>query len=224
MLDARHAFMHEHGTLIPVWRPTPTGCSCPRGDACISPGKHTAIDSGRPRIDRLRVLRDWFAGDRHNVGVVCGASGICVIDIDPRNDGAASFAALVAELGELPPTITADSGGGGTHYAFRRPPGELVSKLGKGVDFLHDARQFLVEPSIHPSGAMYRWRAHHAPDEIAIAELFASVDHEPSAARLRGRARLLEHSGSNGRGSTSPRSRGVRRRRTFFRRSTSRPT
>jgi hypothetical protein len=158
--------------VIPVWRAVNGVCPCPRGSQCISPGKHPAIDSWQTAASTdLTVLRDWFSGDRHNIGVVCGPSNIVVVDVDPRNGGNETFQALTAELGELPDTVTADSGGGGTHLIFRRPPGDLVSKLGNGVDLLRDARQFLVEPSLHSSGVTYRWRAGHAPDEIGIARL-----------------------------------------------------
>lgn len=181
MLDAAGLCAERGLHVIPVWRAADGVCPCPRGATCISPGKHPAIDSWQTAASvDLTILRDWFApiqttlggaADRHNIGVVCGPSNIVVIDIDPRNDGAATFDALVAELGPLPPTVTADSGGGGTHYVFRRPTGDLESKLGKGVDLLRDSRQFLVEPSVHPSGGTYRWRAGCAPDETQIASL-----------------------------------------------------
>lgn len=172
LLDAACLCAERGLHVIPVWRSTDGRCSCPRGSDCISPGKHPAIDSWQTAAStELTTLRDWFAGDRHNVGVVCGPSGVVVIDIDPRNGGAETFAQLVTELGPLPATLTADSGGGGTHYVFKRPTGELESKLARGVDLLRDSRQFLVDPSIHPSGQLYRWRAGMAPDEIAIATL-----------------------------------------------------
>jgi hypothetical protein len=172
MLDAACVCAERNLKVIPVWRAVNGVCPCPRGAACISPGKHPVIDSWQTSASSdLTILRDWFASERHNIGVVCGASNVCVIDIDPRNGGQDTFDALVAELGQLPETMQADSGGGGAHYVFLRPPGDLVSKLGKGVDLLHDSRQFLVEPSTHASGGMYRWRRGHAPDEIAIAHL-----------------------------------------------------
>jgi hypothetical protein len=163
----------EYGLhVIPVWRPTEGACPCPRGAACVSPGKHPAIDSWQTAASTdLTILRDWFAAGTHNIGVVCGPSNVVVIDIDPRNGGDATFARLVDELGPLPQTVTADSGGGGTHFVFRRPSGDLESKLGDGLDLLRDSRQFLVEPSLHPSGAMYRWRGGLAPDETVIATL-----------------------------------------------------
>jgi hypothetical protein len=159
--------------VIPVWRAVPDkGCTCPRGLQCISPGKHPAIDSWQTAASTDHtVLRDWFSDDRYNIGVVCGPSNVCVVDVDPRNGGHDTFAALVNELGPLPHTVTADSGGGGVHYVFRRPTGDLESKLGAGVDLLRDSRQFLVEPSVHPSGQSYRWRVDCAPDECTIAQL-----------------------------------------------------
>lgn len=175
MLDSASLCAERGLHTIQVWTASNGLCGCPRGAECLSPGKHPVIDAWQTSatVD-LHTIRDWFGGGRYNIGVVCGASGIVVIDIDPRNGGDVTFAALTTELGELPSTLTADSGGGGTHYVFRRPPGDLISKLGKGVDLLRDGRQFLVEPSIHPSGQRYQWRAGHAPDEIVIAELPAS--------------------------------------------------
>jgi hypothetical protein len=115
-------------------------------------------------------LRDWFSRGDRNVGIACGPSNICVIDVDGQD----TFNALVRELGPLPDTVSADTGGGGHHYVFRRPPGDLVSKLGPGVDLLHGPRQFLIEPSLHASGNAYRWKAGRAPDDHPIAELPAS--------------------------------------------------
>jgi hypothetical protein len=172
LLDAACLCAERGLHVIPVWRSHSGRCSCPRGASCISPGKHPAIDSWQTAAaTELTILRDWFSDERHNLGVVCGASNVCVIDIDPRNGGDETFRALTDELGPLPDTVSADSGGGGSHYVFIRPVGDLESKLGRGVDLLHGSRQFLVEPSVHPSGGMYRWRQGHAPDEMRIATL-----------------------------------------------------
>ena len=164
----------QHGLyVIPVWNPIPGGCEC--GPECDSPGKHPKIKAWETLATTdPRQLDAWLKAEPRNIGIVCGLSGLATIDIDPRNGGQETFAALIAELGPLPLTVTADSGGGGQHLVFRRPAGDLGGKLGRGVDFLHDGRQFLVEPSVHPSGGHYRWRAGMAPGEIAISELPAS--------------------------------------------------
>ena len=51
-----------------------------------------------------------------------------VIDIDPRNGGTASFAALVDVLGGLPATFAVQTGSGGTHLYFRRGGGIKIRK------------------------------------------------------------------------------------------------
>lgn len=168
--------------VIPVWRARDGECSCPSdsptrkdvpGNRCKSPGKHPALKGWQNAgsTDNRQIthwLTNGFKGQ--NIGVVCGLSGVVVVDIDPRNGGEATFQKLVAELGPLPPTPTQDSGGGGTHYILARPPGHLESKLGPGVDLLHDARQILVEPSVHHSGGVYRWRPSLAPNQQALAQ------------------------------------------------------
>jgi hypothetical protein len=174
MLDAASLYSSDHHWhVIPVWRiNADASCRCPRGRDCLSPGKHPAIDSWQTAASTdYAVLKDWFSDDRHNLGVVCGPSKILVIDVDPRNGGFDSMATLSAELGALPPTVTQDTGGGGKHYLFKRPDGDLVGKLGPGIDLLRDSRQFLVEPSVHASGNLYAWQPGHAPDDVAIAAL-----------------------------------------------------
>lgn len=138
-------------------------------------GKKPAIENWQTDGSTdLPQLHRWFANGHadRNLGVVCGLSRIVVVDRDPRNGGDETFARLERELGALPPTVTADTGGDGSHHVFLEPVGvDLVSKLGPGVDLLHGGRQILVEPSVHPSGKPYRWRAGCAPGEIAIADL-----------------------------------------------------
>jgi hypothetical protein len=171
MLDAACLCAERNLKVVPVWHAHDGKCGCERA-TCPSPGKHPAIDSWQTAASTdMLVLRGWFSDDRYNIGVVCGPSNVVCIDVDPRNGGNETITALTAELGPLPDTVQADSGGGGNHYVFLRPPGDLVSKLGPGVDLLRDSRQFLVEPSKHASGGMYRWQAGHAPDEIRIASL-----------------------------------------------------
>ena len=55
-----------------------------------------------------------------NIGVATGsASGVVVIDVDPRNGGDRACAQLQRRLGLLPRTVRCDTGGGGWHYYFR---------------------------------------------------------------------------------------------------------
>ena len=134
------------------------------------------------------AIRGMFRGDC-NVAIVADASGLAVIDVDPRNGGDSTLLDLAGELGPLPATLTADTGGGGTHYVFRAPAGcELRGKLGPGVDLKHRG-YILAEPSVHPSGNLYRWHdLAIEPAELPPAWLarMRRPDPVPAAPRMRG--------------------------------------
>ena len=84
-LDAAGLCAERGLHLIPVWAPDAGTCTCPRGEQCISPGKHPSIDSWQTAASvEPAVLRDWFAHADSNIGVVCGPSNVVVIDIDPE--------------------------------------------------------------------------------------------------------------------------------------------
>jgi len=141
-------------------------------------GKLPTIDAWQTSASADPTTIDrWFAGTRANIGVVCGPSQIIVVDIDRHGaDGYATIDALEAELGALPPTVSAFTGGGGRHLIYRAPDAslDLIGRLGEGVDLLHGSRQIVVSPSVHPSGKSYEWRAGYAPGEHEIAELPAA--------------------------------------------------
>jgi hypothetical protein len=77
---------------------------------------------------------------------------------------------LIGEHGALPPTLTARSGGGGTHSYFRYPEGVTIrSKAGvaTGCDVRGDAGYVLAPPSNHLSGGVYEWLT---PPDTPIAD------------------------------------------------------
>jgi hypothetical protein len=128
------------------------------------------------------VLRAQFATLRvtdPNVGIVLGPQpdGRYLVAVDV--DDAARFATLQAELGELPETLAFTSArgdklvfavGNGVDLSRLRNVGGLVSDHGKaipGVDVKCEAGQVVAPPSVHASGAVYRWRNEGHP----IAEL-----------------------------------------------------
>lgn len=102
-------------------------------------------------------VRRWFRKGC-NIGVATGkGSGIVVIDVDPRNDGGETLERLERDLGPLPRTVTAQTGGGGLHFVFRWFEGAKSTKT-VGIDFLADGKMFVAAPSIHPNtGALYEW-------------------------------------------------------------------
>ena len=109
-----------------------------------------------------------------NIGVATGsASGVVVIDVDPRHGGDRAFAKLQQRLGPLPRTLTCVTGGGGWHYYFRLPPGVEMKKkvLAPGVELLAEGSYAVAPPSLHSSGRRYRWAEHRGPRDQAIASL-----------------------------------------------------
>jgi hypothetical protein len=114
-------------------------------------------------------IADWWSRRPDaNIGIATGgASGFCAADIDPRNLGDGNWENLIDEHGQIPDTVQALTGGGGTHilFACNLP----CTKLAPGVDWKGDGGYICAPPSIHPSGRQYCWEASSRPDELTIA-------------------------------------------------------
>ncbi len=108
-----------------------------------------------------------------NIGVATGfASGVIVIDVDPRNGGLQEFIGLTKRVGLLPRTLTCETGGGGRHYYFQAPAGGVKKKvLAPGVELLAEGCYAVAPPSLHPSGKRYRWLQDLGPGVQSIASL-----------------------------------------------------
>ena len=121
-------------------------------------GSHGLHDATRdPKV----IERLFAANPRGNLGIACAASRVICLDVDHHTeeaDGAATLAALEAELGKLPETVETLTGTGGRHLYFAAPAGaEFRGALGLGLDIRHNA--YCVCPSsVHPdTGNEYRW-------------------------------------------------------------------
>jgi len=127
------------------------------------------------RAATAEELADWFKRwPKANVGIVTGVvSGVVVLDVDERHGGALSLAQLDLELGPMPTTVEAVTGGGGRHLYFRHPGGRVANRvaLRSGIDLRGDGGCVVAPPSMHPSGRRYAWMPGHSPDEIEIAPL-----------------------------------------------------
>src|SRR6266436_1597852 len=69
-------------------------CACAEGKTCDRPGKHPSTPHGvkEATTDRDQIKSWWTASPNANIGIATGSqSGIIVLDIDPRNDGAESL-------------------------------------------------------------------------------------------------------------------------------------
>jgi len=92
-------------------------------------------------------------------------SGVVVVDVDSPG-GEASLEVLERELGALPQTLQAATGGGGLHLVYEYPGEHLGNSVGRlpgfepplpRVDLRADGGSIVVAPSVHVSGRTYRW-------------------------------------------------------------------
>jgi hypothetical protein len=111
-------------------------------------------------------IRAWGKICRQgNIGIACGeASGIVVIDIDPRNGGEVSIRALAAKGHPFPKAPRQRTGNGGYHLVYRHQAGIGGSKgrLGRGIDVKSTGGYIVAAPSwTRPSkdgpGGPYVW-------------------------------------------------------------------
>jgi uncharacterized protein (DUF927 family) len=102
-------------------------------------------------------IERWFSIPK-NIGIVTGAvSGIVVLDIDGP-EGEEALSAIVARMGDLPATWISSTGKG-RHYLFLHPGREIRNSANRllSIDFRGDGGYIVAPPSIHPSGAEYKW-------------------------------------------------------------------
>lgn len=84
--------------------------------------------------------------------IACLASGLTVLDDDPRNGGTETWAELLARLGPLPPHPIQRTRNGGLHHLFADSGQDLAGIMGPGVDIKRNG-YILVAPS-----AGYSWQ------------------------------------------------------------------
>jgi hypothetical protein len=169
MLAAALAYSRRGWEVFPLYTANPGACSCRRRRKCSHPGKHPLTRHGvhDATTDEAIIRRWWACWPSANIGIATG--GLCslvVIDVDPANGGEVSRDRLQSLMGSLPPTLTAQTGGGGLHLYYRHPGGLLRNTAGRlpgiecnlpGVDLRGDGGYVVGPPSRHSSGARYAW-------------------------------------------------------------------
>src|SRR5262245_8079939 len=170
--------------VFPCWEITLDGtdCACPRSHPsrdsqghCGSPGKHPRTPNGvkDATTDVTMITTWWTRWPRAHIAIAAGASGLLVVDVDPRNGGDATLAELQATYGPLPETPRQLTGGGGWHIVLRRPDRPHVrgpkNGLGQGIDVKCDGGYIIVAPSGHLLGD-YVWEIGFEFDELPIAD------------------------------------------------------
>lgn len=177
--------------LLPCHGITNGKCNC--GDLhhdSSDAGKHPLLtDWNNKSTSNSETLNEWFgAHTGNNVAVNCRASGLVVIDIDPRNGGDESFLQLENWLdGEIPETLTVLTGEyfihgvrtRGRHLYFKAQEGDQFykdfSKQGfKGIDIKFNG-YVLLPPSKHVSGVDYVWDENFNPFKISASKLSSKM-------------------------------------------------
>jgi putative DNA primase/helicase len=156
---------------ILVWGLTHDGvCLCHNGRSCDTPGKHP-VESGwqKAPFDLARLDAALVRSPRLNLGLRMGRQpgGLSLITID-IDGGPEVIAPLEKQWGALPPTLTSKSARG-THRIFRVPDASIYknrAKIAPQVDVRSEGGMIVAPPSLHASGATYRWLDCRAPEAL----------------------------------------------------------
>jgi len=152
------------------WQGFPIFCGCKLGLKCGRVGKCPRVKWG-DRANHLEAdqIRGLVEKGYTNFGIHLGWSGLCVIDVDPRNGGDETIFQFRENIGYLARLPFVTTGQGGMHlyflaskqidpiHGFGPCPEHSFTKidLGKGVEFL-SGQHFVVAPySIHRTGCRY---------------------------------------------------------------------
>ncbi len=160
LVDIALEYTQRGWAVLPLHSIVDGRCSC-NNPNCASPGKHPLNSNGVHGASRDEAaIREWWGRwPWANIGIATGrASGLVVVDVDPRNGGMDSLPAL-----RLPDTMTAQTGGGGYHFYFRAN-GQVLPKrrLRPGVDLQGEGAYVVAPPSAHVQG-VYAWLSLSAP-------------------------------------------------------------
>src|SRR5262245_34987576 len=83
--------------VVPLYDLRDTGCTCPAGPACSSPGKHPCVKGGLKSASAdVEVVAAWWQRfPNANIGIRTGAaSGLLVVDVDAKDGAAEALADL----------------------------------------------------------------------------------------------------------------------------------
>lgn len=160
LVDAALQMVVKGWAVIP-WHDTASGhCSCQRGKACTSPGKHPRpqkwTEKGSRNADQ--IVQWWKQWPNANIGIVTGQpSKVFVLDFDVRSGGKETLESLIRDFPEIAGTFRVITGGGGWHLYFQNPDGGVKTNAGvmPGMDVRGDGGGVISPGSIHTSGRHY---------------------------------------------------------------------
>lgn len=196
MLKAALSYAELGFAVFPVHSAAGRECSCRRSN-CQHCGKHPRTPHGfKDATTGAAQIKEWWRNwPDANIGVLTGAaSGLLVLDIDPRHGGDRSLDDLISKHGRLPETAEQLTGGGGRHICFRYPRIPVGKLFARGIDLKGDRGYIIGAPSIHESGNRYRWRGADGPKALLhradppgwLLNLIAKRQDDRSADRMAG--------------------------------------
>lgn len=178
LLDAACAYASHGFRVLPVWNVRFVDgvavCTCGRpecragGELEGTVGKHPVLAAWQKKAstdpDAVRDARR--SRPNANIGLAMGGPArLVALDIDGEQ-GRRSWDELQSNVRPIPTTLSSSSGraDGGEHRIFTVPAhldikrlGNRASRVKMGIDTRTDNGQIVVAPSIHRSGARYRW-------------------------------------------------------------------
>lgn len=166
LLEAALAYAAINWQVFPCWWIESGRCAC--GSDCKSPGKHPIgqlVPGGQNNATTdIETIRGWWTRyPKANIAVALQASGLCAVDVDPRNGGLETIEQLEAKYGRIESDVMQFTGGGGWHGVCQlQSVVSLPGKLGPGVDMKSNG-YIMLEPSNHISGKLYGWEASSDP-------------------------------------------------------------
>lgn len=176
--------------------------SCGCGSVhCKNIGKHPiAALAPKGQLSATKdtaVITDWWTKHPNaNIAIYLAGSGLCAVDIDPRNGGDFTIEELEQLHGNIDSNVLQLTGGGGEHRVFFVPDGaeKLPGKLGRGVDMKHNG-YIIAAPSNHVSGNVYTWEMSCDPLDGAVPSPLPDWirSHNPNAAYTSQETGSLHH-------------------------------
>lgn len=178
LIDAALQYAAAGIPVFPLhWIKQDGNCSCRLGAMCQARGKHPRIKNWgeEATTDPEKIKAWWLKAPSANIGIPMGEkSGLVALDVDTRHNGDQSLKEMLAELGDLPETVTATTGSGGKHFVFKYTE-ELALKnvvgFREGLDVRTQGGLIVAAPSMHASGSAYRWDAGKSPFDMPAAEM-----------------------------------------------------
>ena len=161
--------------VIPLHTPGNNGCSCGNYD-CRSGGKHPRTKHGaKDGTTDKEIIREWWQKwPDANIGIATGrASGLVVVDIDPRHGGDQNYDDLV-DGHEKIDTLEVITGSGGRHIYFAYPHDRHIGCPGtdlSGIDIRGDGGLVVAPLSKHRNGRNYQWEESSKPTQIEVASM-----------------------------------------------------